>query len=76
MAVLAAAKGDAAAEPLPEICAPELLVCTLVFEFAEAAICPNAVDCAAAVHAPINPITNNESVRFMRNPSCGPIKIA
>src|ERR1700674_3593577 len=62
---------DAPADPLPEACAPELFVCTLVCDCVEAPACPEAVVCAAATEAPNTPMARIDSIRFMKSPPIG-----
>src|ERR1700681_2023517 len=47
---------DVDAIPLPDACAPELFVCTVVWDCVDAPACPDAVICAAVAHAPSDPM--------------------
>jgi hypothetical protein len=62
---------DAPADPLAEVCAPELFVCTLACDCVEAPACPEAVVCAAATQGPNIPIARIERIRLMKCPPIG-----
>jgi hypothetical protein len=66
---------DVAAELLPLVCAPELLVCMEAWDWPEAPACPEAVVCAAVAHAPNIPRASNESIRFISKSSYPSIRI-
>jgi hypothetical protein len=56
---------DATAAALPEVCAPEVFVCAAACVWDDAPAWVEAVDCAAAVHAPRITMASNESIRFI-----------